>query len=66
MERQRWIGALLRLHYGQNFSRGAACKQLGLNESTGYKFFRRFEESDLSWPLPVEMTSCELEQKRYP
>ena len=66
MERQQWMEALLRLHYGQNFSRGAACKQLGLNESTGYKFFRRFEESDLPWPLPDEMTAGELEQKLYP
>lgn len=65
MERQQWMEALLRLHYGQNFSRGTACKQLGLNESTGYKFFRRFEESGLPWPLPGEMTACELEQKLY-
>ncbi|MFP2241351.1 IS66-like element accessory protein TnpA [Pseudescherichia vulneris] len=66
MERQQWMEALLRLHYGQSFSRGAACKQLGLNESTGYKFFRRFEESGLPWPLPGEMTACRLEQKLYP
>ncbi|HCB3267921.1 TPA: transposase [Citrobacter amalonaticus] len=65
MERQQWMEALLRLHYGQNFSRGAACKQLGLNESTGYKFFRCFEQSGLPWPLPGEMTACKLEQKLY-
>lgn len=65
MERQQWMEALLRLHYGQGYSRGAACKQLGLNESTGYKFFRRFEESGLPWPLPGEMSACRLEKKLY-
>ncbi|ECI4647508.1 transposase [Salmonella enterica subsp. enterica serovar Ball] len=66
MERQQWMGAILCLHYEQHFSRGAACKQLRLNESTAYKFFRRFEESGLSWPLPDEMTPGELEQTLYP
>ncbi|HGG6756332.1 TPA: helix-turn-helix domain-containing protein [Salmonella enterica subsp. enterica serovar Java] len=49
------MGALLRLHYEQHFSRGAACKQLGINEPTAYKFFRRFEESGLS--LHIRMRS---------
>lgn len=66
MERQQWMEALLRLHYGQGFSRGAASRQLGLSGSTGYKFFRRFEKSGLPWPLPDGMSSGELEQKLYP
>jgi len=66
MERQQWMEALLRLHYGQNFSSGAACKQLGVNTSTGYKFFRRFTQSDLLWPLADEMTSDELERMLSP
>ncbi|MFT2794050.1 transposase [Serratia sp. T13T92] len=66
MERQQWMEALLRLHHVQNFSRAAACRQLGLKVSTGYKFFRRFGESGLSWPLHDEMTPTELEQALYP
>lgn len=66
MERQQWMEALLRLHYGQQFSRGAACKQLGVNASTGYKFFQRFTQSGLSWPLPDEITAGELAKILYP
>lgn len=66
MERQQWMGALLRLHYEQHLSRGAACRQLGLKESTGYKFFRRFLQSNLPWPLPDEITPGELEKILYP
>ena len=56
----RKIKEVLRLYYDQSLSRNAIAGACRIARATVQDYIRRFQASDLSWPLPEDMGEAEL------
>jgi transposase len=56
----RKIKEVLRLYYDQSLSRNAIAGACRIVRATVQDYIRRFQASDLSWPLPEDMGEAEL------
>ena len=61
----RKLKEILRLSH-QGLSRRQIAHSCGVTHPTVGSYLTRFARSDLSWPLPDELTESELEQKLFP
>lgn len=62
----RKIRELLRLKFELKTSHRTIATSLAMSSSTVHECLRRFEQSNLSWPLPDHLDDETLEQKLYP
>ena len=61
----RKIREILRLKYEKGISKNKAADICHMARSTVQEYVRRFEISDLAWPLPDDISDEELESKLY-
>lgn len=66
MTSRSWLFDALRLHFDEHLSRVEVGRRLGISKSTICVFFARFATHNISWPLPVGMTTEGLESLLYP
>jgi len=62
----RKIKEMLRLKYENGLSINKASVVCNIGRTTGQEYLRRFEVSGLTWPLPLEITDEEVENRLYP
>ena len=60
------IARILELRYGAKLSIRAIARQLGLGRSTISRILVQAERSQITWPLPEQMTEAELQAQVYP
>jgi transposase len=57
---------LLQLKYEKNLSTRKIAANCNISHTTVREYLRRFEKAGLTWPLPVQMTEEELQQRLFP
>jgi len=60
------IARILELRYGANLSIRAIARQLGLGRSTISRILGQAARSQITWPLPEQMTEAQLQACVYP
>ncbi|HWU65027.1 MULTISPECIES: IS21 family transposase [Rhizobium] len=61
----RFVREVMRLHREGSVPMREIARQTGLARSTVRDMVLRFERSDLSWPVPAEISDAELEGRLY-
>ena len=61
----RRVREMLRLRLDAGLGGREIARRMGIAPSTFREMTRRFEESGLAWPLPLDLTDSELEDRLY-
>jgi len=61
----RRVREMLRLRLDAGLGGREIARRMGVAPSTFREMTRRFEESGLAWPLPLDLTDSELEDRLY-
>lgn len=62
----RKIKEVLRLKYDCRLSHQAIASSCGIGRTSVGEYLRRAQQAHLGWPLPIETTDSDLEQKLFP
>ena len=64
--KMRQIREILRYRFEHGVSLNKICDALKISKGSVVNTIKRFESSNLSWPLPDELSDSNLEQQLYP